>query len=996
MSTSNLSPPGSSTYDSSTMSVGDGTWDSSRNDFLLPNLQGLNLATTQYNGMGNRFRNQTGYYNLILGHAILGVVVFVFIVPTAAFVAKFYTANPRRAIKLHVNLQILTVFLTTAILVTGWFAVGPERSLTNPHHGIGVAIYVWVLAQFIYGWLMARIEKRRKNPEALIRTPTKVWLHKLFGRSVAILGFIQIALGLTLYGSPKWTFVVYALTGAFLLLLYIGLDRRYYEKRPLYFGINGGPEFYSDYGSYLSGSGVESRPGYGRPPSRDRERSHWGRNALAAVGAVGAYEAFQRRRSGRRDDRTADMRTEITETEAERRERMEQEEMDAERRRRPGPPGAVAAGAMPPSRPGSRPPPGVEYGAGNVATGMRPDRPPSSAMTPARMRRTEEESRLSPESWEEDEKYSKSPRHTWRDRILGAGAGIAAFEGARRLFSGRNRREDDYVDEKYRPPLGGAHNMVNQSDVSRVEAGQAPFSPDDPRRRERMNMAGVQPMTPTATPSRRPRMPRPSADSFYNSDEESVLRPGQQPLPPQEEESHTLRNSIASLGAIAGFREWNRRRRERRGDQRMSQMRRDEIAAENYNRHSASYYPRPQDAQGRRPSIGNTVTSGTDLHDTGFAGSNPQLSRTSFAPRPDTNQPPFPVSAGPVPLTSPSPPRLNEPYNLPPPPPGPPPAGLTHEGLPGPPPGPPPIGRSQEYIPPAPGTLQMPQGAVNPDPSRLVPYENVHSTSVGAPTAAALFGAAAGDLASGRRRTSQSESPSGLDSSRQDSRSRLQRRDRRNSITSGSVSNINTNIPPESGQMQSPPVAVKVRMHNDDKGHVTVRRLSEEEAARERAARRAERRNRRRRSSEISSGGIEDDLPPGSNQRYRRRMERRSSADQPITNVPPPPPMSSAGGSHLQQAMRDSAPNPPPLPAQQQALPGASANTETFRPSPPGAGLGASPPVMAGSGMTSPGDAGTGTDVSAFADNRRRRRAERQRRLEAARGTGGGNRVEFE
>ena len=33
------------------MSVGDGTWDSSRNDFLLPNLVGFNLATTQYNGM---------------------------------------------------------------------------------------------------------------------------------------------------------------------------------------------------------------------------------------------------------------------------------------------------------------------------------------------------------------------------------------------------------------------------------------------------------------------------------------------------------------------------------------------------------------------------------------------------------------------------------------------------------------------------------------------------------------------------------------------------------------------------------------------------------------------------------------------------------------------------------------------------------------------------------------------------------------------------------
>jgi hypothetical protein len=46
-----LSDAGASVYASDTMYVGDGTWDSTRNTFLLPNLQGLNLATTQYNGM---------------------------------------------------------------------------------------------------------------------------------------------------------------------------------------------------------------------------------------------------------------------------------------------------------------------------------------------------------------------------------------------------------------------------------------------------------------------------------------------------------------------------------------------------------------------------------------------------------------------------------------------------------------------------------------------------------------------------------------------------------------------------------------------------------------------------------------------------------------------------------------------------------------------------------------------------------------------------------
>jgi len=46
-----LSAPGSSVYSSDTMYVGDGTWDSQRNTFLLPNLQGPNFETMRYNGM---------------------------------------------------------------------------------------------------------------------------------------------------------------------------------------------------------------------------------------------------------------------------------------------------------------------------------------------------------------------------------------------------------------------------------------------------------------------------------------------------------------------------------------------------------------------------------------------------------------------------------------------------------------------------------------------------------------------------------------------------------------------------------------------------------------------------------------------------------------------------------------------------------------------------------------------------------------------------------
>lgn len=55
-----LAPPGSSSYNSDTMSVGDGTWDAGRETFLLPNLVGLNFATMRYNGKESKSYRENG------------------------------------------------------------------------------------------------------------------------------------------------------------------------------------------------------------------------------------------------------------------------------------------------------------------------------------------------------------------------------------------------------------------------------------------------------------------------------------------------------------------------------------------------------------------------------------------------------------------------------------------------------------------------------------------------------------------------------------------------------------------------------------------------------------------------------------------------------------------------------------------------------------------------------------------------------------------------
>ena len=113
--------------------------------------------------MGNRFRQLPEYHDLIRAHGVIAAITFLFIVPTAILTVRFYGKNPRLAVRIHIWLQILTVVLTTVIIVLGFIAVGPSRRLSNPHHGIGLAIYIMVLVQFIWGWWVHKREKKKKR-----------------------------------------------------------------------------------------------------------------------------------------------------------------------------------------------------------------------------------------------------------------------------------------------------------------------------------------------------------------------------------------------------------------------------------------------------------------------------------------------------------------------------------------------------------------------------------------------------------------------------------------------------------------------------------------------------------------------------------------------------------------------------------------------------------------------------------------------------------------
>lgn len=288
MSGQELSAPGTSVYSSDSMYVGDGTWDSQRNTFLLPNLQGLNFETMRYNGMGNRFRDMIGYKTIITAHAILAAITFLLVIPAAIFMARFYHRNPRTALRFHIWLQILAVLLSTAAFILGFQAVGRERSLSNPHHGVGVALYTLVMVQAFGGSVIHRLEKGKER----FKIPLKLMIHQWLGRLIALLGIVQVPLGLTLFGSPKVLFILFAVWTFVLLVLYFVLS---YRNQPE-MGFDDRTTF------------ITERTGSTR--SR-RSRGH-GLGALATAGAAGAGLAALRRRSRSRSrSRRSDSRHEV-------------------------------------------------------------------------------------------------------------------------------------------------------------------------------------------------------------------------------------------------------------------------------------------------------------------------------------------------------------------------------------------------------------------------------------------------------------------------------------------------------------------------------------------------------------------------------------------------------------------------------------------------------------------------------------------------------------
>lgn len=302
---------------------------------------------------------------------------------------------------------------------------------------------------------------------------------------------------------------------------------------------------------------------------------------------------------------------------------------------------------------------------------------------------------------DDDEKYSahdgEKTTHKWGNRLLGAGAGLGAYAGFKRLFSQQTKDEESSVGS-YRPPTNNSQH--SRADLARVQEGHAPMSPGD----SRVSGPIRTPAVAFVSPTRRPLRSRMSADSHSSDDsndsESDVDRPS------VRGRGHGVRDGIATLGVLGLLRTKRKERQEKKEQRRVESLRQKELEnAETINRANSRRNPAR-----RRSSAPDSADD-----DPSVVGSTPGLTRNQ---RPPTTGSPLPASVAAVPSGSnPADPNIqhleyDETSGI---------QSLPHTTLR-------PPTRTTGY-PMSPNDIGMPSPAVEPDHTRLMdPFDNPRTT----------------------------------------------------------------------------------------------------------------------------------------------------------------------------------------------------------------------------------------------------------------------------
>ena len=498
-------------------------------------------------------------------------------------------------------------------------------------------------------------------------------------------------------------------------------------------------------------------------------------------------------------------------------------------------------------------------------------------------------------SYVEDEKYSQYSRDhdgdaRWEERLLRIAAPIGAAGLVTRYFDRKYQDRESDVSHTA-PPVGGP----TASHDGRFASGHpppsgvpiAPFRPMPPG----PSQYGPAPYGPPIPPGGPipPGQPLPSGRHPLNrptSRGSSLSYTDYASASGEGRRGHGLRNGLATLGVLGLAKSILNRRRDRKDDRRLEE----EQDARTHGQHFTGDGLPP-----RRHHRGTSSVSS----ESALTGNHPSHAHVL---------PPVPAGAYPIETGTGGAAAAAE-------------AERERER------------RRQQELPlgGVPRPVDMP--AIPPDPQGILHPESSGSESYSSPGGRDRHRHRhhANRNAAGTGVTGAARSPS----ARETSTSRQQRQERHQSASTG-----------EDG-LGSPPVAVRVKMHNNGR-HVTLSRLPEAEAE-----------ARRERSARNRSDSVSSLSGNSSGRRYRRRdtQDRQNAEAMRVESENLAAARSQAQNSNAPNNM----PAPPPIPESPGGL------------RPPTGGSVGSPGTY--DGMT--------TDASDYANNRRRRRAERAREKEA-------------
>lgn len=747
----------------------------------------------------------------------------------------------------------------------------------------------------------------------------RVMLHQWLGRTTALLGMAQVPLGLALYGSPTYLFVLYAVWMSFLLVLYFIFSYRAYDR----------PDYIIR----------EGRSEVSRSERYEQQKSSGGAarwlGPLAAVGGLGALLRGRERERSRSRDR---------------------------------------------SRSRSR-------------TSRLRSRSRAPEVIPSRRESFIEEEKYS-------DRYSEKPRRSgggFGERLAGIGAGLGAGALLARFLGRRDRRAEDeeYSAVASETPRRRRNSRTRRPPESTVISDYTDESEEYHRGGRRSPllpgpggpsaMAAAMSAAEARSGAARPARPVSSyhqaesrIESNLDSDYSSYVSPSR-----ANQQRNAPKRNAAEKGLLGGlglawFTKRMKDRRDRKEEERLRTEEEERRAGLHEPRYTGDGYAPstpPQRRYSHRTSIRTSPAARTATQASPVSSSSSSEEESSLIE-------PRPMSGYDAPLRSPLTAEY-DPYR---------PAAKAAPGPMSPLTGPHP---QQAPVPPPSVPAVAPSPVAESNASRSHSHTRTHSMSHSRhslgdhATIPVMLDEPRGILS----RESESESQfSRSEKMRSDSRLKAGEAAAAAALASAEVlaaeqeaqRRVEGEQPGSRGK--TPPVSVKVKVHDDRDRNVTLRRLTEEEAL---AARRA---RRRRTDSASSLSGSE--VGSASRSRYRRDTSRRraaeESAESRVEAVSPLQPslMSGTARRPKDSAYFSGAPLGGPTGGQAAAGQTVSSLASMHSPGSHGTWSGMSPIGTPGPGAPGPSEASAAASAAA-AERRRRRRLERRNERPAATGMGG-------